>query len=427
MLTHSQSHRLGRRVVTPKNIADIPWRRRHGPILGSCLFWLWSTSLEDELAATLLQWSPEDAPFREIAFAILCLASGGRNVAMVPYQSFKAYQTFAKLDTEIIGSLTTGVHLSGDPAGSSPTGVVYWLDGVLVVLTTQLYQPNAVELEVSRVAQYCHDNHPDDCVDAVLVSIEHVVLIHIIPGEEIQYSGIMPLILIEHHLSMDARSRYSSSYLDKLALTDGEEDEVFKEKQQKKLKRAARESMAKNEGIVMHDGDTDDDEDDDDEDPALHLTTKGVKGDPSSTFYALTHVFDAAARRRMPPAKPIDGRFPNEIYARILTYVTDRETKYNCMEVSRVFRQLCQEELLIADGWIFEPCAAVESCVDAHHLPNWYDIYDLATNERYERSLKKDGALSEFSRSPSWTVLIGTGRNRRSFLPNLTFKFKETN
>ena len=167
--------------------------------------------MEDKLAATLLQWSPEDAPFHEIAFAILCLASGGKNVAMVPHQSFKAYPTFAKLDTEIIGSLTTGVHLSGDPAGSSPTGVIYWLDGVLVVLTTQLYQSNAVEVEVSRVAQYCHDNHPDDCVDAVLISIEHVVLVHIIPGEEIQYSGIMPLILIEHHLSMDARSRYSSS------------------------------------------------------------------------------------------------------------------------------------------------------------------------------------------------------------------------
>ena len=416
------------RIVIPKNIADIPWRRRHGPVLSSCLFWLWSRTLEDKLATTLLQWSPEDHPFREIAYAILCLASGGKNVAIVPYQSLKGNQTFAKFNTEIISSLTTGAHVSGTPAGSSPKEVIYWLDGVLVVLTTQLYRPNAVELEVSRVAHYCRDNHPNNSIDAVLISIEHVVLVHINPRKELHYTSIMPLIPIEHHLSMDAKSRYSSSYLSKLAPADGEADKGFKEKQQKKLRRAAKKSMAKNERIVMHYGDTDDEEEEDnDEDPALYITKKGVEGDPSTTFYALTHLFDAAARRRMPLVKPIDGRLPNEIYARILTYVTDSETKFNCMEVSRVFRQLCQEDLLIADGLIFEPCETVEACVEADDIPNWYDTYDLATDERSQRSLKKERALSDFSRASSWTVLIGADRNRRSFLPNLTLKFEKAN
>ena len=395
-------------------------------MLRSCLFWLWSRTLEDKLAATLLQWSPEDPPFREMAFAILCLASGEKNVTIVPTRCLKGDRTYAKLDTEIISSLTTGAHIPGVDAGSSPKGVIYWLDGVLVVLTSQLYRANAVELEVFRVAQYCRENHPNDCVDAVLVSIEHVVLVHIIPGKEVQRSNIMPLVPIEHHISMDARSRYSGSYLDKLVPADGDADEEFKEKQKKKLRKAARERMAKNEGIVMHYGDTDDEEEEDDEDPALHITTRGVEGDPSSTFYALTHLFDAAARRRMPPVKPIEGRLPNEIYARILSYVIDPETKLRCMEVSRVFRQLCQEDVLIADGLIFEPCEAVEACVEADHLPNWYDIYDLATDEHYQASLQKEGALSDFSRTPSRMVLIGTERNRRSYLPNLTFKFEKT-
>lgn len=412
-------------IITPKNIADIQWRRRHGPVLRSCLFWLWSRTLEDKLAATLLQWSPEDPPFREIAFAILCLVSGGKNIAIVPNRSLKANQTFAKFGTEIISGLTTGAHVSGGSTGSSPAETKYWLDGVLVVLTTQLYRQYALELEFTRVAQYCRDTCPDDCVDAVLISIEHVVLVHIIPDKELQYSDLMPLINIGHHLSMDARSRYSRSYLDKLAPADGEADEDFKEKQKKKLKRAAKESMAKNEGIIMHDSDSDENEEDD-EDPALYLTTRGVEGDPNTTFYALTHLFDAAARRRMPPVKPIDGQLPNEIYARILTYVTDPETRFNCMEVSRLFRQLCQEDVLFTDQLIFEPCEEVESCVEADELPSSYDVYDLASDERHRRSLEEEGgALSGFSRTPSWAVLIGTGRNRRSFLPNLTFKFEK--
>ena len=320
----------------------------------------------------------------------------------------------------------TGAHVSGGSTGSSPSETKYWLDGVLVVLTTQLYQQDALELELTRVAEYCRDNYPDDCVDAVLVSIEHVVLVHIIPDKELQYSNLMPLIKIRHHLSMDASSRYIRPYLDKLAPSDGYLDEEFKEKQRRKLNRAAKESMAKNEGIIMHDGDSDDEDEEDDEDPALYLTTRGVEGDPNITFYALTHLFDAAARRRMPPVKPIDGRLPNEIYARILTFVTDQETRFQCMEVSRLFRQLCQEDVLLTDELIFEPCEAVESCVEADDLPSWYDVYDLASDQHYRRSLKEEGGpLPDINRKASWVVLVGTDRNRRSFLPDLTFKFEK--
>ena len=416
-----QSNSVVCRVVSPKNVADIPWRRRHEPILRSRLFWIWTTTLEDKLAATLLQWSPEDLPFREIAFAILCLVSGGKNIAILPNRSLPANKTLGKLGSEIISSLTAGAHVSDGATGSSPAETTYWLDGVLVFLTGQLYQPNAVELEVTRVAKYCHDNYPNDCVDAVIVSIEHVVLVHIIPQKEVQYSNIMPLINIENHLSMDARSRYNRSYLDKLAPTDDETDKEFKRRQRRKLKIAAKKGMVKNEDVLIHFGDTDDEDEEDNEDPALHLTTRGVGGDPSSTFFALVHLFDAAACRRMPPVKSKDGRFPNEIYASILTYVTDAETRINCMEISRLFRQLSQEAVLVTDNLIFGPCEAVESCVEADDHPNRYEVYDVASGERHKRCLRENGALSDFSGAPSLVVLIGTVRNRWSFLPDLHF------
>ncbi len=71
------------------------------------------------------------------------------------------------------------------PPGSSPKEVIYWLEGVLVFLTTQLFRAQAVLDEVSRVAKYCQQQYPEDVVHAVLMSIEHVVLIHIIPNREV--------------------------------------------------------------------------------------------------------------------------------------------------------------------------------------------------------------------------------------------------
>ena len=98
--------------------------------------------------------------------------------------------------------------------------------------------------------------------------------------------------------------------------------------------------MLKNEGIDMHSGDTDDEEEssEEEDEPALHASRDGIEGDELSTFFALTHVFDAAARRRLAPAKTHEGVFPNELYGEVLKHVTDKETRLNCMEVSRTFR-----------------------------------------------------------------------------------------
>lgn len=57
-------------------------------------------------------------------------------------------------------------------------------------------------------------------MDAVLISIEHVVLIHIIPNTEVQHTALMSLFQIENHLSLDVRDRYASTYLEKLARND---------------------------------------------------------------------------------------------------------------------------------------------------------------------------------------------------------------
>ena len=415
--------------MKPKDVADIPWRLRHGPIFNSLLFWIWSRSLEDELAATLLQWSPEDFPFREIAFAVLCLALGGKHVTLLPDSLLRLHTAFGEVEpkgqdstnTQFVSSLATGAHVRGGPLGSAPEEVIYWLEGVLVVLSTQLYRANAVDDGVTYVARYCQRHHPNDIVDAVLLSIEHVVLIHAVPGMEVQRSPLMPLFVIPNHLTMDVKDRYAQWYLEKLT----GKDENFMKKEKKKQKQAWKEMMLKNDGIDMHFGDTDDEEEDEQEEPALFTSQAEAEGDANHTFYALIHLFDAAACRRMPPAKAREGRFPNEIYSRILAYVTDPETRHSCMQVSRLIRQISQETLVFADGVALEPCEAAEACVSSDQIPKWFNMHDLKSGSRKEVEFKRSGGLMDSHFGNSFSVLVGTGRNTKSLLPHLSFKLPE--
>ena len=415
--------------MKPRDVADIPWRLRHGPILHSLLFYFWSSSLEDELAATLLQWSPEDFPFREIAFAVLCLALGGKYVTVLPDSLLRPHIAFGEVEpkaqdsinTHFVAKLATGAHVRGGSLGSAPGEVIYWLEGVLVVLSTQLYRANAVDDGVTYVARYCQSHHPNDIVDAVLLSIEHVVLIHVVPGIEVQHSPLMPLFLIPNHLTMDVRDRYAGWYLEKLTT----KEENFMEKEKKKQKKAWKEMMLKNDGIDMHFGDTDDEEEDEQQEPALFTSQARAEGDANHTFYALTLLFDAAARRRMPPTKAREGRFPNEIYSNILANVTDPETRHSCMQVSRLIRQICQENLVFADGVALEPCEASEACVSSDQIPKWFNMHDMESGSRKEVTFKRSGGFMDPHFGNSFAVLVGTGRNTKSLLPNLSFKLPE--
>lgn len=182
--------------------------------------------------------------------------------------------------------------------GSSPAQAVYWLDGVLVVLSTQLDRYQAVDDGVSFIARYCCDSHPKDTVDAVLLSIEHVILVHIKSDGAIQRTALLPLFNIDDHLSMDVRDRYSSSYLEKL----GHHKALIREE----------ENWMEDEEFHISEGGI-----------PLHASQIGAPGDPASTLFALTHIFDAAARRKMCLSRAANGRLPNEVSADILSHVTD--------------------------------------------------------------------------------------------------------
>ncbi|KAL8695487.1 MAG: hypothetical protein Q9218_000065 [Villophora microphyllina] len=203
------------------------------------------------------------------------------------------------------------------------------------------------------------------------MSIEHIVLIRILPGKEIQHTALMPLFDIGNHLTMDSSYRYASSYLDKLAFGDNDAQDYSDADSASKKRR----------------------ETEKEEDIALHTSQRGVKADVHRTFYALNTFLDAAALRRMPSARSSGGC---------------------CMQVSRVFRMYCQEVLLVTDGIIFEPCTATKD-IDNLQYPDWFDIYDLESYTRRKASLSSASFLPGLDFTPTleqtWSSLTIMARH----------------
>ena len=389
------------------------------------MFYLWSHANENKLAASLLQLSPEDLPFREFAYAALCLVAGGTNINVIPSKNLSTNDAFGYIhegQEENSGSfmsvLASGAHLQGSSPGSSPKDTIYWLNNVLVFLTAQLYRPGAPEQEIARIFHYCHTNHPGENVDAVSISVEHVILVHITPDRKVQRSAVMPLFNIENHVTMSVSDRYAPSYLKKL----GAKEDDFMAKEAKKRRKAKRKTMIKNEGFDIRYGDESDNEDDSNEEGKPILFATKVEGDSFSTFYALVHLFEAAACKRLPFLKTADGLLPNEIYTQIVKHVTDMKTRQALMEVSRTFRRLCQEDLLFAKNLIFEPSDACQSCDEADLLPNWFQMYDIATGTQSQIDLKRAGGFLDYG-DGLWQVVIGTEDGKKSLLDQMAFGF----
>lgn len=396
-------------------------------------FYIWSCANEDPLAASLLQLNPEDLPFREIAYAALSLAAGGKNVKVVSSKEVSTNGVFGFIheasegsidekpvynaDSEFISVLASGAHLQGSPPGSSPDATTYWLDDVLVVLTTQLYRPGAADQGIAYIARYCGEYHSAEYVDAVLISVEHVILVHVTPGGEVEHTAIMPLFNIKNHLTMSVNDRYAKPYLEKLAA----KDENFLEKETKKRRKADQERMLKNEAIDFSYGGDDDDEDDWGGEEESPLCATQVEGNVNSTFYALVHLFEAAACKRIPPARATGGVLPNEVYTQIIKHVTDMETRESLVKVSRTFRRICQEDVLFAEGLIFESSEPCQGCDEAGLTPPWFEKYDVATGTQSQVKWKRAGGFLD-SGGESWKVLVGTERSKRSLLAEVAFR-----
>ncbi|KAL8679524.1 MAG: hypothetical protein Q9186_004206 [Xanthomendoza sp. 1 TL-2023] len=430
-LDPDKSTRPKRKIIRPKNIGSISPIKRHDLILRTLLFSVFgNTQLEQGLSATLLQWCPKDLAFREFAYTILCLAAGGKHMSMIKQQHIKhqfaydflsedltfdyarhveprihrprdeqnPFQEFysnvgdtrdrpipaAPESLEFVGHWLSGRHLPGMSGGSSPNSTMYWFAGALVVLTSSLHEASALERGLLQVMHHQEQSHKKT-FNAILLSIEHVVLAKIFQGGEIERTCVMPLFNIPHHSSREVNARSPAVPEEELKFDDVE----AWRRHTRERKRLEREE-------------------------ALHNNSG-----PRPTFQALATFFDILAHERLPPARAREGCFPTEIYAVIIENVLHGPTRQACMEVSRTFRHLCSQFSIIgrdvkleASGMTMNPHEVSEHSLKWSIAGNTLTDVSIGDDKTYLHSDRRKWGNEDLLR-----ILVGSEYNHRSFLP----------
>lgn len=208
-------------IVTPKGISGFHPTQRHEPLFCARIFQCFQRAQTQVLAHLLLGWRPDDFPFREIAFTILCLASGRQNVSLVENLrladddahgcSSLISNTDRDVEPEFIAHMGVGSHLNDNPAGSAPKSSMYWFEGILVHLVARLDNPDTIPESVARVVQRARKDCSRQPVDVVLISIAHIVLVRVFPGHKVQHTKALPLFIFRDQPSQDPRERFSPS------------------------------------------------------------------------------------------------------------------------------------------------------------------------------------------------------------------------
>ncbi|CAD6576770.1 MAG: hypothetical protein ASARMPRED_007875 [Alectoria sarmentosa] len=322
-----------------------------GPRLRWMLFNSFQETMQADLSVSLLDWQVQDLSFRELAFFILCLAAGGENFSLIDHRRVKkpydnaAYLGMTTSDLseseagmELATCLGVGYHMDGLPMGSAPGETKYWLEGALVCLARHLDNPGILTKAIADVIEYGR-NSAGTSFNAVLISIEHVVLIKSLPDGSVDHTELLCLIPITTHYSKDARARYGDQALDSFY------DAKF---------------PGKNEEA---DGESEDDVDDESEDEVDNESEDEVKlivpKNPvtealiKQSFMGLVQFFEATILETLRPTQLNEARLPEEICQMVLRNVSDTKTYNSCLKVSRRFRLMCQQRPLVMDNVVF--------------------------------------------------------------------------
>ena len=174
------------KIVIPKGIQGFDPARRHGPILCARIFQMFQRTHKCPLAHLLQSWKLEELHFREIVYAILCLASGSQNVTLElsghlerdvgATHSFLNSSESWDTELEFVAHLGTGCHIEGNPPGSAPEASMYWFEGALVYLAMRVDNPETAKQTIAKVVTFCRGSCPERPVNFVLMSTQHIIL-----------------------------------------------------------------------------------------------------------------------------------------------------------------------------------------------------------------------------------------------------------
>lgn len=138
------------------------------------------------------------------------------------------------------------------------------------------------------------------------------------------------------------------------------------------------------------------------------------------SFLALAYFLEVAVRQRIPTTQ---GRLPTEIYRMIIACLLDTETYCACMDVSTLFRDLCQQSLRVIDNFVFLANGVPSGDLDSEngcdvlrtlHLPTGIVQEMQPPVARYRLCANDKRSDAEY-----FKVVFGSQRNRRTILPDM--------
>ena len=448
-------------IVTSDGINGFHPARRHEPLFCARIFQIFQRTQERVLAHLLLGWKPDDLAFREITFSIVCLASGRRNVSLVEDWRFVDDDAHGcanltnsidkEEEPEFVAHMGVGARLNDNPAGSAPQSSMYWFEGVLIYLVARLDKPDVIPQSVARVALRAREDLPWHPVDAVLISIAHVVLVIVFPYGKVQHTKPLPLFNFGDQPSQHPRERFSPSKL----------EERLQRKKRGTAKRAARDARrarrrddpdaAENGGSDSPEWDSECDEDGTESissDLPNAIDLKKTYLDIAQTepsFFALALLFDTSKRASRTLPATSRGCLPIEIYQLIINNIDDVETYGACMAVSSQFRDLClPANPSVIDGFTLSPNEATKAytcagevwseekprCHRPEHIKRWRmlrptepslmpGIRVVHLRANYLSHIRQTAAYGK-----SWRVVVGRCRDRRSLLLDTNLALK---
>ena len=453
------------RVVTP-DLAHIESTQPTVNRLRSICFDLFQATQKRSLSVTLLGWQAHEMPFREIAYSILCLAAGGEHLTLVDDKRIFLRAGCAGMLTasdteeemELVSSLGAGYHRKGMPTGCAPDNTRYWFEGALVSLVPRLDRPGILKKAVADVVQYGQIQCGRIAFNAVLISIEYLVLVKSFPSGMVHHTKLLPLIPIALHLSLDARERYGSHYIDDLYRAEVEKtdkqnesdnEETSSEKHNthndtgaqmsaensssdkaidRKNKEAVDEIVVVEKERMGNSGDPggegkDPDCEKNDKDTIIQENEDEANNNPSEwtiyeTFTSLIAFFEASVRESLKPTN-VDGKgIPTEIYETILSHVSDMQTYNACLKVSRRVRSLCLRRPLIMDNVVL---LELQSGGDKEQ--STFTAVEVSANKQMEITLSWHSYRNRPHYETACYVIAGSERDRRTFIDQeMTFE-----
>ncbi|KAI9769921.1 MAG: hypothetical protein M1840_003630 [Geoglossum simile] len=319
---------LTTKPIRAKASLDLNSGTAHSYMIRLSLWRRFSNKYAQQLSVFLYGWEPQEFVFREFVYAVLCLASGDPDtVHYMSSESLQAvpgegYRWFEGKNGKpvLLPVFMEGCHHPGIEPGISPIDApLYWFGGVIICPTVQLNSDRHRNAAIAKAVAFGKESGRK-WFDALLVSIEHVVLLRLLPGDVVEHTDAISLFSIPVHTSMYADHRPAAKH------------------SSSRSSKSSRSSSGDSPGPNKPEQDP--------VDPiaeALQMISPG--------FVALIHLFDGAAYSQLKPLTGAkEGIFPTEIMHMILPY-TDDETYRECAKASRGLRHFCQRNLRIFEDY----------------------------------------------------------------------------